>query len=147
MNNLDRNWNNLFGKYATDETAWYGLWTAYSSNQEVSQSKRVIRSFQSNLDNTIITHTSRYIDAQDNVVDEKAWQIDRETCNRPDGVVHPAMPWMRSLSLGATATAWISPRFIPGKPFGVELFFREDDQRSCMEKTVNSIELCIFENI
>lgn len=129
MNNLNNNWNNLFGEYTTDETAWHGLWTVYSSNQEVIQSKRAIRSFQSNLDNTIITHTNRYIDVDGNVVDEKTWQIDRETCNHPDGVVHPAMPWMRSLSFGAIATAWISPKLIPGKPFGVELFLREDNWR------------------
>jgi len=129
MNNLDKNWNNLFGEYTTDETAWYGQWTVYSPDQEAIQSKRAIRSFQSNLGNTTITHTNRYIDAEGNVVDEKTWQIDQETCNHPDGVVHPAMPWMRSLSFGVVATAWIAPKFIPGKPFGVELFLREDNWR------------------
>lgn len=130
MNSQEKNWNNLFGEYTTDETAWYGRWTVYSPNQEVMKSQQVVRSFHSNLDNTVITHINRYIDADGNVVDEKTWQIDRETCNQPNGVVHPAMPSMRSLSFGAGATAWISQKFIPGKPFGVELFFRDDNWRS-----------------
>jgi Domain of unknown function (DUF3598) len=48
--------------------------------------------------------------------------LDRETCNQPDGVVHPAMTLMRSRLFEAGATAWVSPRFMPGKPFGVGLF-------------------------
>jgi hypothetical protein len=130
MNDLDKNWNNLFGEYTTDETAWHGRWTVYSPNQEVMKSQQVVRSFRSNLDNTVITHINRYMDADGNVVDEKTWQIERETCNQPDGVVHPAMPFMRALSFGAGATAWISQRFISGKPFGVEFFFRDDNWRS-----------------
>lgn len=130
MHNLEKNWNNLFGEYTTDETSWHGQWTVYTPNQEVMKSQQAVRSFRSNLDNTVITHINRYIDVDGNVVDEKTWQINRETCNQPDGVIHPAMPFMRSLSFGAGATAWISQRFIPGKPFGVELFFRDDNWRS-----------------
>ncbi len=130
MNGQEKNWNNLFGEYTTDETAWHGRWTVYSPNQEVMKTQQVVRSFRSNLDNTVITHINRYIDADGNVVDQKTWQIERATCNQPDGVVHPAMPWMRALSFGAGATAWISQKFIPGKPFGVELFFRDDNWRS-----------------
>ena len=37
---------------------------------------------------------------------------------------------MRALSFGAGATAWIAPRFIPGKPFGVEFYFRGGDWRT-----------------
>ncbi|MEG4115302.1 MULTISPECIES: DUF3598 family protein [unclassified Microcoleus] len=130
MNNLDKNWNNLFGEYTGDETAWHGQWTTHSPNQEVINSKQAIRGFRSNLDNTVITHINRYLDADGNVVDEKNWQIDRETCNQPDGVIHPAMSSMRALSLGAGATAWTSQKLIPGKPFGVELFFRDDNWRT-----------------
>lgn len=129
MNNLDKNWNNLFGKYTTDETAWYGRWTVYSPNKEVISSKQAVRSFRANLDNTVITHINRYVDANGNA-EEKIWQIDRATCNQPDGVVHPAMPFMRSLSFGEGATAWIAPKFVPGKPFGVEFFFRDDNWRT-----------------
>jgi Domain of unknown function (DUF3598) len=58
MNNLDRNWNNLFGEYTTDETAWYGQWNSYSPEQELIKSKQAIRSFRSNIDHTAITHTT-----------------------------------------------------------------------------------------
>ena len=130
MNNLDNNWNNLFSEYTVDETAWHGQWATYSPNQEVINSKQVVRSFRSNLDNTVITHINHYLDANGNVVDEKTWQIERETSNQSDGVVHPAMSSMRALSFGAGATAWISQKLIPGKPFGVELFFRNGNWRS-----------------
>lgn len=125
MNRSERNWNNLFGEYTTEETAWHGCWTTYSPKQEVRSSKKAIRSFQSNADNTVITHINRYVDAE-----EKIWHIDREICNQPDGVIHPAIPFMRALSFGAGASAWVSPRFIPGKPFGVEFFFRDGDWRT-----------------
>lgn len=128
MNNLDKNWNNLFGNYTTDETAWYGRWTTYSANQEVISTKQAIRSFRSNSDNTVITHTNRYFDADGNS-EEKIWQIDRATCNQPDGVVHPAMPLMRALSFGENATVWIAPKFVPGKPFGGEFFFTDGNWR------------------
>src|SRR3712207_1930161 len=129
MNGLEKNWDNLFGEYTTNETAWHGRWMVYSPNQEVIKSQQAVRSFRSNSDNTVITHTNRYLDANGNV-EEKTWQIARETCNQPNGVIHPAMPWMRSLSFGAGATAWISHKFIPGQPFGVELFFRDHKWRS-----------------
>ncbi|MCP6760129.1 MAG: DUF3598 family protein [Fischerella sp. CENA71] len=129
MNALEKNWNNLFGEYTIDETAWYGCWTVYSPNQEVMKTQQAIRSFRSNSDNTVITHINRYFDANENI-EEKTWQIDRETCNQPDGVIHPAMSLMRALSFGAGATAWISQKFIPGKPFGVEFFFRDHNWRS-----------------
>jgi hypothetical protein len=129
MNNLDKNWNKLFGEYTTDETAWYGRWTVYSPNQEVISTKQAIRSFRSNLDNTVITHINRYVDANGNA-EEKIWEIDRATCNQPDGVVHPAMPFMRALSFGEGATAWIAPKFVPGKPFGGEFFFKDDKWRT-----------------
>lgn len=129
MNNLDRNWNNLFGEYTTDETAWHGQWNTYSPEQELIKSRQAIRSFRSNADNTVITHTNCYIDASGNV-DEQTWQIDRAICNQPDGVVHPAASSMRSLSFGAGATAWVRQKLIPGEACGVELFFRDYKRRT-----------------
>ncbi|MBD2054487.1 DUF3598 family protein [Oculatella sp. FACHB-28] len=129
MRNSDENWNNLFGEYAVDETAWYGDWTVYSPNQIVISSKQAIRGFRSNSGNTVITHMNRYVVADGNI-EEKTWQIERATCNQPDGVVHPAMPFMRALSFGEGATAWIAPRFVPGKSFGVEFFFRNNNWRT-----------------
>lgn len=129
MNNSDRNWNNLFGEYTTDETAWHGQWNTYSPDQRLTKSQQVIRSFRSNSNNTVITHTNRYIDAGGNV-NEKIWKIDREVCNQPDGVMHPASSSMRSLSFGAGATAWIRQKLIPGEAYGVELFFRDYKRRT-----------------
>lgn len=129
MNNQGKNWHNLSGEYTTDETAWYGRWTVYSPNQEVISSKQAVRSFRANLDNTVITHNNRYVDANGNA-EEKIWQIERATCNQPDGVVHPAMPFIRALSFGEGATAWIAPKFVRGKPCGVEFFFRDDNWRT-----------------
>lgn len=131
MNNLDKNWNNLFGEYTTDETAWYGRWTVYSPDREAIGTKQAIRIFRSNSNNTAITHINRYVDANGNTENskEKTWQIERATCNQPDGVIHPAMPFMRSLSFGKGATAWIAPKFVPGKPFGGEFFFRDGNWR------------------
>ena len=72
MNDLEKNWNSLFGEYTTDDTAWHGRWTVYSPNQEVMKSQQAVRSFRSNLDNTVITHINRYFDANGNV-EEKTW--------------------------------------------------------------------------
>lgn len=129
MNNSDKNWNHLFGEYTTDETAWHGDWTVYSAYQEVISSKQAVRSFRSNSDNTVITHFNRSIDGNGNA-EEKTWQIDRAACNQPDGVIHPAMPFMRALSFGEGATAWIVPKFVPGKLFGAEFFFRDNNYRT-----------------
>lgn len=74
MDGSEKNWNNLFGEYTTDKTAWHGQWTVYSPNQEVMKSQQVVRSFRSNLDNILITRNNCYIDGYGNVVDEKTWQ-------------------------------------------------------------------------
>ncbi|ARV58482.1 hypothetical protein BZZ01_07355 [Nostocales cyanobacterium HT-58-2] len=59
----------------------------------------------SNEDNkTHLTHINRYLDTNGHV-EEKTWQIERETCNQPDGVIYPAIPLMRTLSFGAGASA------------------------------------------
>lgn len=128
MNNADKNWHNLFGEYTTDETAWHGQWNTYSPEQKLIKSQQVIRSFRSNSNNSVITHTNRYINAGGNV-NEKTWKIDRDICNQPDGVMHPASSSMRSLSFGAGATAWIRQKLILGEAYGVELFFRDHNRR------------------
>jgi Domain of unknown function (DUF3598) len=131
MNNLDRNWNNLFGEYTTDETAWHGQWNSYSPEQELIKSKQAVRSFRSNIDHTAITHTNRYLDADGNVIDEKSWQIDRDTWNQPSGLSHPAISSMRTLSFGASGgSAWLSHKLILGNACGLELFFRNHEWRT-----------------
>ncbi|MEG4808291.1 DUF3598 family protein [Microcoleus sp. F8-D3] len=129
MNNSDRNWNRLFGEYTTDETAWYGEWNTYSPDRKLIKSKQVIRSFRSNADNTAITHTNRYIGADGNV-EETTWQIDRATCNQPDGVSHPAASSMRTLAFEAGALAFLSQKLASGNACGVELFFRDREWRT-----------------
>ena len=58
----------------------------YSPEQELIKSKQVIRSFRSNVDNTAITHTNRYIDADGNV-EETSWQIDLGVLSNADSKI------------------------------------------------------------
>lgn len=129
MNNLDRNWHNVFGEFTTDETAWYGQWNTYTPDLKIIKSKQAIRGFRSNADNTVITHTNRYIDANGDI-EEISWQIDRETCNQPDGVIHPAASSMRTLSFGGGVTAWISQKLTSEGFCGAELFFGREQRTS-----------------
>jgi hypothetical protein len=119
----EQNWTNLFGEYTSDETAWYGIWTVYSSNKEIVKCDRAVRSFLINEDKTIVTHTNRYL-YPDGSEDKKVWHLDKEKCNLPDGITHPAIPSMRALSFGGGATAWLSTKLELGKNFGAEFFFK-----------------------
>jgi hypothetical protein len=129
MNEREQNWTNLFGEYTSNEIAWHGTWTVYSPNKEVVKSDRAIRIFRANEDTTIVTHINRYI-RPDGSHDEKIWHIDKEKCNLLDGVIHPAMPWMRALSFSDGATVWLSPKLESGKNFGAEFFFRYENWRT-----------------
>jgi Domain of unknown function (DUF3598) len=129
MNEREQNWTNLFDEYTSNEIAWHGIWTVYSPEKEIIKSDRAIRIFRANEDTTIVTHINRYI-RPDGSHDEKIWHLDKEKCNLPDGVVHPAMPFMRALSFGKGATAWLSPKLVFGKNFGAEFFFRYGNWRT-----------------
>lgn len=127
MHDRERNWLNLFGEYTPTETAWHGRWTSYDVAGVATTTRQVVRSFRSNPDNSVITHTNRYINEN---TDQQSWQLIKATCNQADGVVHPAYPAMRTLSVGKGATAWLRLNVTLGEKFGGELFFRDRNWRS-----------------
>ncbi len=130
MKAQDQNWENLFTDLISspEGIAWYGTWTTYSPEKEVLKSYQGIREFRAT-EPTVINHTNKYTYTDGNK-EEKTWKIDKQTCSQADGVIHPALPSMRSLSFGQGATAGISQILEKGKRFGVELFFRYQDWRT-----------------
>ncbi|HEY9649030.1 MAG TPA: DUF3598 family protein [Coleofasciculaceae cyanobacterium] len=129
INQQEQNWTNLFDDITSEGIAWHGIWTMYSPNQEITKTYRGVRNFQANDDKTLITHSNYYTYA-DGSTEEKIWQIEKQACNHPDGVAHPAILSMRALSFKQGAKAWISKTLEVGKNFGVELFFRHQDWRT-----------------
>lgn len=129
MNAQEQNWLNLFGNYTPEGIAWHGTWTRYSPEIEVINSFQGIRKFWANEDKTIIYHTNNYIYA-DGSTEEQTWQLDKQTCNQPDGLMHVALPSMRSVSVGQGTNGGVSKKLVPGKNFGVELFFRHEVWRT-----------------
>ena len=129
MNLQDKNWENLFGHITTEGVAWHGIWTMYSLEKEVLNSFKAIRTFQANEDNTLITHTNKYT-YSDGTESEKMWQIEKQVCNQPDGVIHPALLSTRAVSFGEDKNAVVPKKLEAGKRFATELFFRYQDWRT-----------------
>ncbi|HEY9667558.1 MAG TPA: DUF3598 family protein [Coleofasciculaceae cyanobacterium] len=129
MNSQDKNWENLFGHITTSGVAWHGIWTVYSPEKEVLNSFKGIRKFQANEEKTLITQTNKYTNS-DGIESEKIWQIQKQICSQPDGVIHPAFLSMTALSFGGDKNAWVSKKLEAGKKFGTELFFRYQDWRT-----------------
>lgn len=129
MNAQEQNWKNLFGDLTRKDTAWHGIWTVYSPELEVVKHFKGVRSFHANEDYTGINHTNNYT-YQDGNTSSQTWQIEKQTCNQPDGVIHPAFLSMRTLSFGQGATGWVSKTLEAGEDFGVELFFTYKDRRT-----------------
>jgi Domain of unknown function (DUF3598) len=129
MNAQEQNWSTLFGNHTPEGISWHGTWTTYSPDKEVLNSLQCVRTFCSNEDNTIIYHTNNYIYA-DGREEEKTWQIEKQTCNQDDGIIHPGLPSMRTLSITPQIYAVLGKKFTPGSRFGMELFFRNEDWRT-----------------
>ncbi|WGV27952.1 DUF3598 family protein [Halotia branconii] len=129
MNTQEQNWINLFGNHSLEDIAWYGTWTKYAPNKKVISSFQGVRKFRTNKDKTLIDHTNTYTYA-DGSTEEKNWQLEKQTCNQSDGVIHVAVPSMRSLSFGQGASAWFSQTWEMGKMFGAELFFQHENWRT-----------------
>lgn len=129
MNYQEQNWTNLFGDITTEGIAWHGIWTSYSPDKNVIKSFRGVRNFVANEDRSLITHTNTYT-YQDGSTSEISWKIEKQTCNQPDGLIHPAMPFMKTLSFGKGINAFISKILEPGKKFGAELFFQHEEWRT-----------------
>jgi Domain of unknown function (DUF3598) len=130
MKAQERNWENLFSHIISspEGIAWYGTWTIYSPEKEVLKSLQAVREFRVT-EPTVITHTNKYTYA-DGSQEEKSWQLDKQICNQPDGIFHPALPSMRALSFGQGANAGVSQILEKGTRFGAELFFRYQDWRT-----------------
>jgi Domain of unknown function (DUF3598) len=129
MNAQEQNWSNLFGHHTPEVSSWHGIWTINSPQLEVIRSYQGVRSFRANEDETVIYQTNNYIYA-DGSTEEKHWQLDKQTCNQADGIIHTAVPSMRALSIAPGVNAWLSKKLEPGKNFGLELFFRNEDWRN-----------------
>lgn len=129
MNNQEQNWTNLWGSIPPEGISWHGTWIRYTPDQEVLTSFQGVRSFVPSQDNRVITHTNNYT-YTDGSTEEKQWHIEKISCNRPDGTIHPASAAGRALSLGDGATVWISKNLETGKFFGGELFFQHQEWRT-----------------
>jgi hypothetical protein len=147
MNLQEQHWQKLFGHVSTDGSPWYGIWIIYSPEKQVLKSSKGIRILQANPDKTVITHTNQF-PSPDGNIQEKQWKIEKEFCNLPDGLLHPADESKRGLSLtGDGATAWVPKALEPGHPFSVELFLKHEDWNTsigsiydgsgCLEKILN----------
>jgi Domain of unknown function (DUF3598) len=127
MYTQEQHWENLFGYLGTESIPWYGIWTVYSPEKEVIKSSQGIRNLRANVDKTIITHTNQF-PLPDGTIQEKQWQIEKETCNRLDGLLHPADSSKRAFSLvNDGASAWVSQKLESEHNFSVELFLRHED--------------------
>lgn len=129
MNLQEKNWENLFEHITTEGVAWHGIWTVYSLEKEVLNSFKAVRKFQVNEEKTLITHTNKY-SYSDGTASEKSWQIKKQICSKPDGVIHPASLSMRAISFGEDKNAWLSKKLEAGEKFATELFFRYQDWRT-----------------
>lgn len=129
MNLQEQNWTNLFGERTLKDTAWHGTWTKYSPDKEVINCFQGVRRFRANEDKTLIYQTNNYT-YSDGSTEEKNWQLEKQTCNQPDGVIHVAQSSMRALSLGQGAVAWLSKTLEPGKDLGCELFLKHENWRT-----------------
>jgi len=147
MDLQEQNWINLFGNHTPEGTAWYGIWTRYSPDLKVIKSYQGIRNFSANQDQTVITHRNNYTYA-DGSTEEKQWEIEKEIANKVDGVIHPGLPFMRVLSCGQQANAFIVPKLESGNRFGCELFFQYQNFRtSVVSLYEENSELAAFTQI
>lgn len=129
MNLQDKNWENLFGHITTEGISWHGIWTMYSLDKEIITSFKAVRRFQANEDKTVITHINKY-SYPDGREEEKIWHIEKQTCNQPDGIIHPGLLSTRAVSFGEDKNAVVSKNLEAGTKFAGELFFRYEDWRT-----------------
>jgi hypothetical protein len=127
MNLQEEHWTKLFAQITTENSPWYGIWSVFSPEKEIIKSAKGIRNLTANESKTVITHTNQF-PSPDAVIPQKQWQIDKETCNLADGLLHPADPSKRAFSLyGNGSSSWFPKKLEIGKGFSVELFLRHED--------------------
>jgi hypothetical protein len=128
MDLKEHNWKNLCANHLRD---WYGLWIKYGSQGEVIESFQCIRSFCSNQDQSEITHTNRYI-YTDGKIREKTWKLNKHSSSLPDGLVHPAIPWMKSFLFEQGACSWVTPNLELNSMFTSEFIFKHEELRNSL---------------
>jgi hypothetical protein len=126
---MNEHWQRFFGQYDTAGTAWHSIVSAYSPTKELLKTYQFVSQFQANGDRTVITHTKKS-PATDGSLAETTWEIDQQTCNLADGIMHPASATRRGLSFGPVGTAWLSPKMEPEQIFSVEILLQHDNQRN-----------------
>jgi len=122
----EQNWQN-FCKHNCREIS--GIWAGYSPEKELFLSFKIIRSFQSNKDQTEITHTNRYTLA-DGSIQEQSWQFNKHSSNLQDGLVHPENPSMRSFFFDQGASASAVKYLETGSGCRVQLGFKHEELTS-----------------
>jgi hypothetical protein len=123
----EQHWEKLFGYLTIDGQSMYGIWTVYSPEKEVIKSSQGIRNLRPNAEKTLITHTNHFPSSEGTTL-EKQWQIKKETCNQPDGLLHPADPSKRALALvDYGSSSWVPKKLESGRSFSVELFLKHKD--------------------
>lgn len=147
MDIKEKHWEKLFADLTTESTPRYGIWKIYSSTKELLKSSKGVRILRANEEKTVITHTNQFT-SSDGSTQEKQWQIEKNTCKQPDGLLHPAESSKRALSLlGNGTSAWVPRRFELGRRFSIELFLRHEDWKNsigsiydesgCLEKILH----------
>ena len=124
----ETNWFNLFGKYTPEKTTWHSLTTVYSLELEVIRAYKFMRAFSTNTDKSIVYHqNTSYL--PDNQINEQSWELEKQKCNQPDGVFHPASESMRAIGFGNETSIWTSIQLRTNTNFGSEVFFQHQDWR------------------
>ncbi|MEL6458908.1 MAG: DUF3598 family protein [Cyanobacteria bacterium J06621_15] len=120
----EQHWENLFANLTTKGSYRYGIWTVFSPEKELIKTSKGIRNLRANADKTLITHTNQF-PLPDGSLQEKQWQIEKDKCNLDDGLLHPADPSKRALSIEKYgSTTWFPKKFEVGNGFSVELFLK-----------------------
>lgn len=112
MNAQIQNWDNFCRHHAGD---WYGIWNRYSSEGEVIESFKCVRSFHASVDGSEVNHQNYYVYA------------DGETETQTFGPYKK--PTTRALFLD-NSFSWGSTTVDLGSPFGFETGFRYEDRRA-----------------
>ena len=130
MHLLEQHWENLFGNLTIEGSSRYGIWTVFSPQKEIIKTSKGIRNLRANADKTLITHTNQF-PLPDGSLQEKQWQIEKDKCNLDDGLLHPADPSKRALSIEKYgSTTWFPKKFEVGHPFSVELFLKHEESNT-----------------
>ena len=114
-----QNWQNFTLHHLRN---WYGIWTRYSRQGNVTESFKSQRSFHSNSEKTEIAQTNYYM-YDDGRREEKSWEYNELSNSLSDGLFHPQNQSMRGVFLSSGHGVWETTKLKTGSYFAVELFF------------------------